>query len=459
MANVKFLYYQTKAKLTEDIAGKFPDGAIAFCHETGEIYTHGKFYNALSAEYQALDGALAAGDSIETAIAKLDKQVKAATSAAGVKSISAKGSFIKNLEDATGAVTIESNDDAIQNALNAKVNKTDVGVTIATLEDGKVPASQLPSFVDDVLEYDTYNSFPETGETGKIYVSTDDNKTYRWSGTQYVGIGSSLALGETSSTAYAGDKGKKLRDDVDGILKGDKELVTPVITNPQWSIFKNDGTDTKEIKETSNITLLKGYKAQFSGSWKWTSDSSKKDPEATSGIWGTTLPESGVASDSFTGTQVSANTTYTQTITAAKKGLMVSGSKVVPASGTDSKSCSASVSFVDRIFYGIIDSSDPTGADVTNTKIQALKTYKDQTSKAATIDCSALSATQRLVYAYPASYGVLTVIKKDGVDSVISAFSTKTVSIDTGTGAPAISYQVYYSGAGAVSSKSSFSFS
>jgi len=183
MANVKFLYYQTKAKLTEDIAGKFPDGAIAFCHETGEIYTHGKFYNALSAEYQALDGVLAAGDSIETAIAKLDKQVKAATSAAGVKSISAKGSFIKNLEDATGAVTIESNDDAIQNALNAKVNKTDVGVTIATLEDGKVPASQLPSFVDDVLEYDTYNSFPETGETGKIYVSTDDNKTYRWSGT------------------------------------------------------------------------------------------------------------------------------------------------------------------------------------------------------------------------------------------------------------------------------------
>jgi len=156
---------------------------------------------------------------------------------------------------------------------------------------------------------------------------------------------------------------------------------------------------------------------------------------------------------------VSANTTYTQTITAAKKGLMVSGSKVVPASGTDSKSCSASVSFVDRIFYGIIDSSDPTGADVTNTKIQALKTYKDQTSKAATIDCSALSATQRLVYAYPASYGVLTVIKKDGVDSVISAFSTKTVDIDTGTGAPAISYQVYYSGAGAVSSKSSFSFS
>lgn len=459
MANVKFLYYQTKAKLVEDIAGKLPDGAIAFCHETGEIFTHGKFYNALSNEYQAMNGALAAGDSIETAIAKLDKQVKAATSAAGVKSVSTKGSYLKNQTDATGAVTIESNDDAINTALAAKVDTSTLGVTVATLEDGKIPTAQLPSFVDDVLEYDNKSGFPEAGETGKIYVATDTNITYRWSGSTYVEIGSSLALGETSSTAYAGDKGKQLRNDVDGILKGDKNLITPVIINPEWSVFKNDGTTTNQIIEKSNITLLKGYKAQFTGNWKWTSDSSHKDPESTSGTWGTTLPESNVPSDSFTGVQVSTNTTYTQTVFAAKKGLMVSGSKVISASGTDSQSCSASVSFVDRIYYGVIESSDPTGADVTNTKIQALTTHKDQNSKASTIDCNALSSTQRLVYAYPASMGALTVIKKDGVDSVFSAFSTKTVNIDTGTGAATIPYQVYYSGPGAVSSKSSFSFS
>ena len=73
---------------------------------------------------------------------------------------------------------------------------------------GRVPSTQLPSYVDDVLEYDTLTSFPATGEDGKIYVAEDTNRQYRWSGTQYVEISPSLALGETSSTAYRGDRGK-----------------------------------------------------------------------------------------------------------------------------------------------------------------------------------------------------------------------------------------------------------
>jgi len=73
---------------------------------------------------------------------------------------------------------------------------------------GKVPSSQLPSFVDDVLEYSSQSQFPTTGESGKIYIAQDTNKTYRWSGTAYIEISQSLALGETSSTAYRGDRGK-----------------------------------------------------------------------------------------------------------------------------------------------------------------------------------------------------------------------------------------------------------
>ena len=73
---------------------------------------------------------------------------------------------------------------------------------------GKVPTSQLPSYVDDVLEYTNLAGFPTTGEAGKIYVDKQTNKTYRWSGSGYTEISASLALGETSSTAYAGDKGK-----------------------------------------------------------------------------------------------------------------------------------------------------------------------------------------------------------------------------------------------------------
>lgn len=72
---------------------------------------------------------------------------------------------------------------------------------------GKVPTSQLPSYVDDVLEYSAKSSFPSTGEAGKIYVDTATNKTYRWGGSAYVEISPSLALGTTSSTAYRGDYG------------------------------------------------------------------------------------------------------------------------------------------------------------------------------------------------------------------------------------------------------------
>lgn len=77
---------------------------------------------------------------------------------------------------------------------------------------GKVPSSQLPSYVDDVLEYATQAEFPVTGETGKIYVTQDTNKTFRWSGSTYVEISTSLALGETSATAYRGDRGKTAYD-------------------------------------------------------------------------------------------------------------------------------------------------------------------------------------------------------------------------------------------------------
>jgi hypothetical protein len=60
---------------------------------------------------------------------------------------------------------------------------------IATLgSDGKVPTAQLPSYVDDVLEFASQANFPVTGEASKIYVAKDTNKTYRWSGSTYVYI-------------------------------------------------------------------------------------------------------------------------------------------------------------------------------------------------------------------------------------------------------------------------------
>ena len=77
---------------------------------------------------------------------------------------------------------------------------------------GKVPSTQLPSFVDDVLEYANFAALPGTGTSGIIYVTMDTNLTYRWSGSSYTEISQSLALGETSATAYRGDRGKTAYD-------------------------------------------------------------------------------------------------------------------------------------------------------------------------------------------------------------------------------------------------------
>lgn len=97
------------------------------------------------------------------------------------------------------------------NAISSSEKGANNGV--ASLDEtGKVPSAQLPSYVDDVVEYDTKDNFPVTGESGKIYIAKDTNLTYRWSGSGYVEISPSLALGETSSTAYPGDKGKVAYD-------------------------------------------------------------------------------------------------------------------------------------------------------------------------------------------------------------------------------------------------------
>lgn len=86
------------------------------------------------------------------------------------------------------------------------LNKPDLSIK-ADLVDGKVPAEQLPSYVDDVLEYANLSAFPNPGETGKIYVALDTNYTYRWSGAAYIRLNEGVVLGNTSTTAHRGDHG------------------------------------------------------------------------------------------------------------------------------------------------------------------------------------------------------------------------------------------------------------
>lgn len=101
---------------------------------------------------------------------------------------------------------------AAETSIDLKEDKSGKGVANGYAEldsSGKVPPSQLPAGVDEVQEYANLASFPATGSASVIYVALDTNKTYRWGGTIYVEIATgSLVLGESSDTAYRGDRGK-----------------------------------------------------------------------------------------------------------------------------------------------------------------------------------------------------------------------------------------------------------
>lgn len=159
--------------------------------------------------------------------------------------INGQDNEISVLYGSTANTACEGNDPRLSDARNAKdvyswakeplkptYTSSEVGAIDSTLkgsvngvaeldENGLVPSSQLPSYVDDVVEGYYYNnnfykeSTHETlivGESGKIYLDLTENITYRWGGSSWVKMSSPLALGETSSTAYRGDRGKYAYD-------------------------------------------------------------------------------------------------------------------------------------------------------------------------------------------------------------------------------------------------------
>lgn len=121
-----------------------------------------------------------------------------AAAAAPVQSVFGRtGTVMLQSTDVTGALGFTPLDAAQKNAANG----------IAPLgADSKVPAAYLPSYVDDVLEYANTAGFPAIGETAKIYVALDTNKTYRWSGSAYVEIspspGTTDSLTEGATNLY-----------------------------------------------------------------------------------------------------------------------------------------------------------------------------------------------------------------------------------------------------------------
>lgn len=112
--------------------------------------------------------------------------------------------FEADYKQADATVLSEAKQYADQNMI-PKSQKGQPGGLAELDETGRVPAGQLPGFVDDVINVDTYNDLPNPGEDSKIYITIDTNLQYRWGGKSYVPLGSSLALGTTSQTAGRGD--------------------------------------------------------------------------------------------------------------------------------------------------------------------------------------------------------------------------------------------------------------
>lgn len=151
---------------------------------------------------------------------------------------------VDNTSDANKPVST-----AQKTALDKKLDKTLKGAAngLAELDStGKVPAAQLPSYVDDVVEgYMSAGKFYKEsthatlipGENGKIYIDLTTGKTYRWSGSAFAVISETLALGETSSTAYRGDRGKTAYD------------------HSQKAHARPDATKTEDSETNGNIKI------------------------------------------------------------------------------------------------------------------------------------------------------------------------------------------------------------
>lgn len=197
-----------------------------------------------------------------TAVWGADKDTtynNATTSTDGLMSSSDK----TKLDDIAAGATKITVDSALSSTSTNPVQNKIIYGAISSKADldtsGKVLSSQLPSYVDDVLEYSAKSNFPSTGESGKIYVDTATNLTYRWSGSTYVEISQSLALGETSSTAYRGDRGK---------IAYDHSQTTHAPTNAEvnqnafsnvkvgsTTVSADSKTDTLELVAGTNVTL------------------------------------------------------------------------------------------------------------------------------------------------------------------------------------------------------------
>jgi hypothetical protein len=161
--------------------------------------------------------------------------------------------------DGSANITINAADSTARIASSEKGANNGVATLDAA---GKVPAAQLPSYVDDVIEAANLAAFPTTGEAGKIYVAINTNKTYRWSGSAYVYITS----GAVDSVAGKTGVVTLTKADV-GLSNVDNttDLAKPISTATQTALNTKLGTTANAASATKLATARTIGGVSFNG--------------------------------------------------------------------------------------------------------------------------------------------------------------------------------------------------
>jgi hypothetical protein len=202
------------------------DGSVAYNNTTGVITYTGPSATDVRAHFSAGTGITITSGAIATTITQYtDTNARSALSGStGISYNSSTGaisSTITQYTDASARSALSASQNLTYNSSTGAFTGPDLsGLQVTSAKgavngyasldsSGLVPSSQLPSYVDDVVEYAAVVNFPATGETGKIYVATGVNKTYRWSGSAYVEIaaspGSTDSVTEGSTNLYYTD--------------------------------------------------------------------------------------------------------------------------------------------------------------------------------------------------------------------------------------------------------------
>jgi hypothetical protein len=211
-----------------------------------------------------------------------------ATTIAGLSSVTSTsfvGSLTGNADTATKLQTSRTiNGVSFDGSANITINAVDSTARIASSEKGApngvatldssglVPSTQLPSYVDDVLEYSNLASFPATGETGKIYVALDTNKTYRWSGSAYIFITSGAVDSVAGKTGVVTlDKNDVGLNNVDNTADSAKSVSSAATLTTARTIngvsFDGSANITVTANTTNALTIGTGLSGtSFNGS-------------------------------------------------------------------------------------------------------------------------------------------------------------------------------------------------